>query len=71
MSNWLYANEEPTAIWRGAQSIPRKLALRRFADGVRLVQAPIAEVETLRTAVNRRSSWMKRGCRRPRRSRWN
>ena len=28
-SNWLYAKDEPTVLWRGAQSIPRALALRR------------------------------------------
>ena len=33
ISNWLYANEEPTEIWRGAQSVPRQLALRRLPDG--------------------------------------
>ena len=49
ISNWLYANVEPTAIWRGAQSVPRELALRRLPDGIRLVQAPIAELKTLRT----------------------
>ena len=27
-SNWLYAKDEPTVLWRGAQSIPRTLALR-------------------------------------------
>src|SRR5271169_3157638 len=27
-SNWLYAKDEPTILWRGAQSIPRTLALR-------------------------------------------
>jgi fructan beta-fructosidase len=49
ISNWLYANEEPTALWRGAQSVPRALALRRLPDGIRLVQEPIAELRTLRT----------------------
>jgi sucrose-6-phosphate hydrolase SacC (GH32 family) len=49
ISNWQYANEEPTAAWRGAQSVPRALALRQTRDGVRLVQQPIAELETLRT----------------------
>jgi len=29
ISNWLYANEEPTEVWRGAQSVPRVLGLRR------------------------------------------
>jgi fructan beta-fructosidase len=50
ISNWEYANEEPTVIWRGAQSVPRRLGLRRLSEGIRLVQAPIAEVQTLRAA---------------------
>ncbi len=49
ISNWLYANVEPTGIWRGAQSVPRELALRRLPEGIRLVQEPIAELKTLRT----------------------
>jgi sucrose-6-phosphate hydrolase SacC (GH32 family) len=48
-SNWQYANVEPSVTWRGAQSIPRTLTLRRGPDGLRLAQAPIAELETLRT----------------------
>lgn len=51
MGNWLYANEEPTAPWRGVQSIPRALALRRTAEGARLVQAPIAELGALRATA--------------------
>jgi fructan beta-fructosidase len=47
-SNWQYANTEPTVHWRGAQSIPRSLALRRYADGLRLVQRPIRELRGLR-----------------------
>jgi fructan beta-fructosidase len=47
-SNWQYANTEPTVLWRGADSIPRTLMLRRYADGLRLVQRPIRELETLR-----------------------
>jgi len=50
ISNWLYANVEPTVVWRGAQSVPRVLALRRLPEGIRLVQAPIAELKALRTA---------------------
>jgi sucrose-6-phosphate hydrolase SacC (GH32 family) len=50
ISNWQYANEEPSVAWRGAQSIPRTLRLIRFPNGLRLVQAPVAEIETLRTA---------------------
>lgn len=47
-SNWQYANVEPTVLWRGGQSIPRTLTLRRYADGLRLVQKPVRELEGLR-----------------------
>jgi fructan beta-fructosidase len=47
-SNWRYANTEPTVLWRGAQSVPRTLILRRYSDGLRLVQRPVRELETLR-----------------------
>jgi sucrose-6-phosphate hydrolase SacC (GH32 family) len=49
MSNWLYANDEPTSPWRGALSIPRALTLRRTPDGLRLVQRPVREFDTLRS----------------------
>ena len=48
MSNWQYANREPTVIWRGAQSLPRELGLMKFPDGIRLVQRPIVEAKRLR-----------------------
>ena len=48
ISNWLYANVEPTELWRGGQSIPREIRLRRYADGLRLVQRPIKELRSLR-----------------------
>jgi fructan beta-fructosidase len=47
-SNWQYANVEPTVVWRGGLSVPRTLMLRRSADGLRLVQKPIRELEGLR-----------------------
>ena len=49
MSNWLYADVEPTSPWRGVQSLPRELALRRTPDGIRLVQSPLRELSSLRT----------------------
>jgi len=51
MSNWAYANDEPTSPWRGVQSIPREVALRTTPDGVRLVQAPVRELNALRGAT--------------------
>jgi len=49
ISNWQYANTEPTKLWRGAQSLPRALRLKTYPDGIRLIQAPVKEVELLRT----------------------
>ena len=48
MSNWAYADVEPTSPWRGVQSLPRELSLRRTPDGIRLVQTPLRELATRR-----------------------
>jgi fructan beta-fructosidase len=62
-SNWLYAKDEPTVAWRGAQSIPRSLTLRYVAtplipkpgtsgppaaSELLMVQAPVRELRSLR-----------------------
>jgi fructan beta-fructosidase len=51
MSNWHYANETPTSPWRGLFSIPRQLRLRRFAEGLRLVQQPVEELQKLTKSI--------------------
>ncbi len=48
MSNWQYANDVPTSPWRNALTIPRALKLRRYPDGLRMVQEPIPQLKTLR-----------------------
>ena len=48
LSNWLYANDEPTSPWRGLQSFPRSLRLRQTSGGLRLVQEPVSELQRLR-----------------------
>lgn len=48
MSNWRYADKEPTHPWRTAQSIPRELRLVETPGGLRLAQRPVAELQTLR-----------------------
>jgi fructan beta-fructosidase len=50
MNNWQYANDVPTAPWRGAMSLPRALALVATDAGPRLVQRPVRELESLRGA---------------------
>jgi sucrose-6-phosphate hydrolase SacC (GH32 family) len=54
MSNWAYANDEPTSPWRGVQSLPRELGLRRTPGGVRLVQAPARELVSRRASTEPR-----------------
>ncbi|HNB52542.1 MAG TPA: glycoside hydrolase family 32 protein, partial [Anaerolineales bacterium] len=49
MNNWQYANVIPTGTWRGAFTLPRELFLTHTEDGIRLVQQPIPELQTLRT----------------------
>jgi len=48
MDNWQYAAALPTSPWRGQMTIPRKLSLRRTADGIRLAQQPVDELENLK-----------------------
>ncbi|MBN8249689.1 MAG: glycoside hydrolase family 32 protein, partial [Verrucomicrobia bacterium] len=48
MSNWTYANEVPTQPWRSAMTVPRSLTLRETPAGLRLVQQPVRELQTLR-----------------------
>jgi fructan beta-fructosidase len=48
ISNWQYANREPTSIWRGGQSLPRELSLAQSSAGIRLVQRPITQTKALR-----------------------
>jgi fructan beta-fructosidase len=49
MNNWKYAGDLPTAPWRGAMTLPRRLTLRQYPDGIRLVQRPVAALRALRT----------------------
>ncbi len=48
LNNWEYANTVPTSPWRGAQSIPRVVTLKAYTEGVRLMQRPAREVQSLR-----------------------
>ncbi|HEV8283210.1 MAG TPA: GH32 C-terminal domain-containing protein [Chitinophagaceae bacterium] len=46
MGSWRYGGTEPV---RGIQTVPRELNLKTFPEGVRLIQNPIAELQSLRT----------------------
>lgn len=48
MSNFGYISSTPTDPWRGSMTIPRELKLRRYSEGIRLIQQPIEELSHLR-----------------------
>jgi sucrose-6-phosphate hydrolase SacC (GH32 family) len=48
MNNWEYARQTPATTWRGAMAVPRELSLVSDADGIRLIQQPIAELAATR-----------------------
>ncbi|MGG4479263.1 GH32 C-terminal domain-containing protein [Paenibacillus illinoisensis] len=48
MTNWDYPFDFPTNPWKGQLTIPREVSLRTTEKGVRLVQKPVIELETLR-----------------------
>lgn len=53
MSNWEYGQDVPTSPWRSAMSIPREVGLRQTAEGIRLVQQPVRELQSLRDKHSR------------------
>ncbi|WP_051417095.1 GH32 C-terminal domain-containing protein [Paenibacillus sp. J14] len=48
MTNGDYPFAFPTEGWKGVLSIPRELTLQKTNEGIRLAQAPIRELESLR-----------------------
>jgi fructan beta-fructosidase len=48
MGSWRYGGTEPV---RGMQTVPRSVELKTFPEGIRLVQSPIKELESLRTTA--------------------
>jgi sucrose-6-phosphate hydrolase SacC (GH32 family) len=51
MNNWGYARDTPTVGWRGAMTVPRALGLIDTADGIRLTQQPVAELDAHRVPL--------------------
>ncbi len=49
INNWNYANDIPTAPWKGAFSLPRTMSLKKIKNEWVLIQKPIADLKILRT----------------------
>jgi levanase len=47
MNNWDYANSVPTSPWRSTMSLQRAVGLTQTADGPRLVQKAVKQVDAL------------------------
>jgi fructan beta-fructosidase len=48
MNNWRYAEDLPTSTWRGAFSLPSEVGLTSTPQGIRLVQKPVSELQSIR-----------------------
>lgn len=48
VATWDYAQQAPSTWGKGFWSIPREYALKSYPEGLRLVQAPIRRLESLR-----------------------
>ncbi|MBL0882935.1 MAG: glycoside hydrolase family 32 protein, partial [Chitinophagaceae bacterium] len=46
MSNWMYANQVPTTVWRSAMTIPRELKLMKLGEEWRLTSLPVSSLRT-------------------------
>ncbi|MEH7481822.1 GH32 C-terminal domain-containing protein [Neobacillus drentensis] len=51
MTNWDYAFAFPTMGWKGELTIPRELRLVKTDEGIRLAQAPIKELQSIRSTI--------------------
>lgn len=51
MTNWDYPFAFPTIGWKGELSIPREVRLVKTDEGIRLAQAPIEELQTIRETI--------------------
>ena len=49
MSNWIYANQVPTTIWRNAMTIPRELKLKHVGEDIFLASKPVAELSEIQS----------------------
>jgi levanase len=51
MTNWDYPFAFPTIGWKGELSIPREVRLVKTDEGIRLAQAPIKELQSIRKTI--------------------
>ncbi len=55
MSNWSYAQETPTDLWRSAMTLPRKLSLKMVEKDYVLASYPITSLSSIVTSSDSKS----------------
>ena len=48
LGNWSYARQVPSTWGKGFESVPREVMLKTYPEGIRMVQKPVSELQTLR-----------------------
>jgi fructan beta-fructosidase len=48
MSNWLYATQVPTTLWRSAMTFPRELRLIKYKNSIIIASPPVNEIINLK-----------------------
>lgn len=51
LNNWYYANDIPTAPWKGAMSLPRTLSVKKINGEWILIQQPLEELSKQRKPI--------------------
>lgn len=52
MSNWNYARDTPTQVWRSAMTLPRNISLHKDASGYFLKNYPVATFDSIKKVEN-------------------
>ncbi len=52
MNNWDYANDIPTSPWRSSMALPREVTLTQTAEGPRLTQKVVPQIDGRMDAAN-------------------
>ena len=47
MSNWMYANQVPSVVWRNAMTFPRELKLQQVENEIYVASQPVKEISAL------------------------
>lgn len=62
VATWDYAQQQPSTYGKGFWSVPRKLELKSYPEGLRMIQLPIEQLQSLRENLFKKTSDLNVGC---------